>query len=65
MFGSDWLANLFLSTFLFGLIFTIVSVAMGFAGGAHVGHAGHVGHMGDVGHAGHLGDVSQIGRAHV
>jgi hypothetical protein len=44
MFGSDWLANLFLSFFLFGLIFTIASVALGFVGGGGAGHAGHAGH---------------------
>ena len=60
MFGSDWLANLFLSIFLFGLIFTVVSVAMGFAGGGHVGHAGHAG---NVGHAGHMGDAGHAGHA--
>ena len=60
MFGSDWLANLFLSIFVFGLIFTVVSVAMGFAGGGHVGHAGHAG---DAGHAGHMGDAGHAGHA--
>src|SRR5690242_17715545 len=60
MFGSDWLANLFLSTFLFGLIFTVVSVALGFAGGAHVGHAQHdidihLGHSGEADQGGHDG----------
>jgi hypothetical protein len=60
MFGSDWLANLFLSIFLFGLIFTVVSVAMGFAGGGHVGHAGHAG---DAGHAGHMGHDGHTGHA--
>jgi hypothetical protein len=49
MFGSDWLANLFLSFFLFGLLFTIASVALGFVSGGDAGHAhGHAG-----GHAGH------------
>lgn len=60
MFGSDWLANLFLSFFFFGLIFTIASVILGFVGG---GHAGHVAH-GDGGHmmGGH--DVN-VGGHHV
>lgn len=58
MFGSDWLANLFLSFFLFGLIFTIASVALGFVGGGDAGHAGHPGHAGGhAGHAGHAGDT--------
>ena len=63
MFGPDWLANLFLSFFLFGLIFTIVSLVFGWVGGVDAGHAdvghgmghavvGHdVGH--DIGHVGH------------
>lgn len=55
MFGSDWPANLFLSVFLFGLIFTLASVALGFIGGGHVGHGGHVG---DAGHTGHIGGDS-------
>ena len=40
MFGPDWLANLFLFIFLFGLIFTIASLVLGFMGmgGAH-GHS--------------------------
>ncbi len=33
MFGSDWLANLFLSFFLFGLIFTVASLLLGWVGG--------------------------------
>jgi hypothetical protein len=56
MFGPDWLANVFLFIFLFGLIFTIASLVLGFigAGGGHMGHAdtgGHGVHLGDV--AGH------------
>jgi membrane protein implicated in regulation of membrane protease activity len=49
MFGSDWLANLFLGVFFFGLIFTAVSLLLGFShiggldGGHAVGHAGHAG----------------------
>lgn len=42
MFGSDWLANLFLSFFLFGLIFTIASLMLGWVGGAAGGHDIHV-----------------------
>jgi hypothetical protein len=48
MFGPDWLANLFLSFFLFGLIFTIMSLVFGWVGGVDAGHA-DVGH--DMGHA--------------
>jgi hypothetical protein len=45
MFGPDWLANVFLFIFLFGLIFTVASLVLGFAGmgGAHGGHAGTAG----------------------
>jgi hypothetical protein len=54
MFGPDWLANLFLFIFLFGLIFTVASLILGFVGlgGAHGGHAGGAG-----GHGVHMGDV--------
>ncbi|MEA2573899.1 MAG: hypothetical protein QOH93_1197 [Chloroflexia bacterium] len=56
MFGSDWLANLFMGVFLFGLLFTAASLVLGFVGGGHIGghdvdlHVG--GHHVDV-HAGH------------
>jgi len=45
VFGPDALANLFLFIFLFGLIFTVASLALSFigVGGAHSGHAGSVG----------------------
>jgi hypothetical protein len=60
MFGSDWLANLFLSFFLFGLIFTIASLALGWIGGG-AGAGGHDIHI-DLpgGHDVHL----DIGGAH-
>ncbi len=48
MFGADWLANLFLGTFLFGLIFTAGSLLLGVIdlGGLGGGHGGaHVGHF--------------------
>lgn len=50
MFGADWLANLFLGVFFFGLIFTAASLFLGFShvGGLHDSHIG--GHAG--GHAG-------------
>ncbi len=41
MFGSDWLANVYMGCFLFGLIFSAVSLFLS------------VGHMGSGGHAGH------------
>jgi hypothetical protein len=37
MFGSDWLANLFMGVFLFGLLFTAASLVLGFVGGADFG----------------------------
>ncbi|HEX8598608.1 MAG TPA: hypothetical protein VF952_08845 [Chloroflexia bacterium] len=40
MFGSDWLANLFMGVFLFGLLFTAASLLLGFVGGADIG-GGH------------------------
>lgn len=60
LFGSDWLANLYLGFFLFGFLFTSLSLVLNlghFGGGAHdvghdLGHAGHVPH--DLGHAGHI-----------
>jgi membrane protein implicated in regulation of membrane protease activity len=64
--GSDWLTNLFLYIFAFGLVFTVVSLLLGAVhigsmghihlGGAGHGHAGHVGHMGHEG-LGHKADV--------
>jgi hypothetical protein len=38
LFGADWLANLFLGCFLFGLVFTVLSLALGFTdfGGADI-----------------------------
>jgi hypothetical protein len=40
--GADWLANIFLFTFLFGLVFTVVSLFLGAShmGGLDAGHAG-------------------------
>jgi hypothetical protein len=49
MFGPDWLANLFLSFFLFGLIFTIMSLVFGWVGGVDAGHGADAGHA-DLGH---------------
>jgi membrane protein implicated in regulation of membrane protease activity len=48
--------TIFLACFVFGLLFTVVSFALGAVGGVHFGHAGghgsaHVGHA----HAGHAG----------
>jgi hypothetical protein len=52
MFGPDWLANTFLFVFLFGLIFTIASLVLGFIG-MDGGHGGHLGGVG--GHGTHPG----------
>lgn len=48
--GSDWLANIFLFAFVFGLLFTVVSLFMGAThiGGPDAGHGGHG--PGDGGH---------------
>ena len=74
MFGSDWLANLFLSFFLFGLIFTVASLALGWVGGGAGGHDIHVdlpgGHdvhidAGDINaHAGAGVDAAHAGHVH-
>ena len=75
LFGPDWLANLFLFVFLFGLIFTVASLVLGFvdigaAHGAHtVGHAGghhvdiHIGHH-DIHIGGHGGHAADAGHGH-
>ncbi|HEX8231388.1 MAG TPA: hypothetical protein VF826_19075 [Chloroflexia bacterium] len=41
MFGSDWLANLFMGVFLFGLLFTAASLLLGFVGGGDIGGGSH------------------------
>ncbi|HUP28041.1 MAG TPA: hypothetical protein VM409_06370 [Chloroflexia bacterium] len=58
VFGTDWLANTFIFVFLFGLIFTVASLLLGFAhlGGLNGPHIG--GHDFDLhidGHHVHLG----------
>jgi hypothetical protein len=70
LFGPDWLANVFLFVFLFGVIFTVASLVLGFAdlGGAHGAHTSapvgghqidiHVGHH-DIHIGSHDGDGSQ------
>jgi len=42
LFGPDWLANIFIFLFVFGLIFTIASLLLGFThiGGDLLGHGG-------------------------
>src|ERR1700732_2140975 len=48
--------SIFLACFIFGALFTLASIALGFAGhgAAHIGHGAHVG--GDLGHgAAHVG----------
>jgi hypothetical protein len=54
MFGADFLANLFLGMFFFGLIFTVASLLLGFAnaGDLHIPGFGDAGHA-DAGHSGH------------
>src|SRR5688500_19038842 len=47
-FGADWLSNMFMFVFLFGLVFTTASLVMGFAGGAGGHHIDVGGH--DAGH---------------
>ena len=56
----------FLACFVFGLLFTLASVALGVVGGG-IGHAGgHLGHAGHIGHAAHVGDGAHVGHvAHV
>lgn len=56
MFGPDWLANLFMGVFLFGLLFTAASLVLGFVGGADFGGAG--GHDVNFDVGGHHVDVS-------
>jgi hypothetical protein len=55
----------FLACFVFGALFTLVSVLLGAAShapGADVGHFGHLGHGGHAGHAGHLGHGAPAGQ---
>lgn len=56
MFGPDWLANLFMGVFLFGLLFTAASLVLGFVGGADFGGAG--GHDVNFDVGGHHVDVN-------
>jgi hypothetical protein len=51
----------FLACFVFGALFTVVSVAMGLAGSLPGLHGGGPGHGGDLGHLGHAGDAGQLG----
>jgi hypothetical protein len=54
----------FLACFVFGLLFTLASLALGFVGGGlghgggHMGHAGHIGHGGA--HAPHVGHDAHL-----
>jgi membrane protein implicated in regulation of membrane protease activity len=62
--------SIFLACFVFGALFTVSSVALGFAGhGAahfgHGGHAAHVGHGGHTAHIGHAGDAAHVGHGSV
>src|SRR5438045_1705789 len=74
--GSDWLTNLFLYTFIFGLLFTVISLLLG---GVHIGGGGHIhigsghvhiggighGHVDHVGHVAHVGPAGGSGHGHV
>ena len=67
-FGSDWLANLYMGCFLFGLIFTSVSLFLNFghlggdAGGGDAGHgSGHVLGAGHDAHGPHIGGHGDVG----
>jgi membrane protein implicated in regulation of membrane protease activity len=70
LFGSDWLANVYLGFFLFGFLFTSLSLVLNlghFGGGVHdmshdLGHAAHLPH--DLGHAGHGPDFHAGDHAH-
>jgi membrane protein implicated in regulation of membrane protease activity len=60
--------SIFLACFIFGALFTLASLVLGFAGhgAAHIGHGGdaaHVGHGGDA--AAHVGHGSHAAPAHV
>jgi len=64
---SDWLANMFLITFLFGIVFTVVSLLLGVghAGGEVGGHTIHLdlpGHHADFDI--HLGSHAAHGHGH-
>ncbi len=62
-FGTDWLTNLYIGCFLFGLFFTAVALFfnLGHFGGAHghVGHAAHGPHVGGHGQSGAHGHGTQ------
>lgn len=54
--------TLFLACFVFGLLFLLASVALGFVGGG-IGHGG--GHVGHAGHSGHIGHAAHGAHGHV
>ena len=59
---------IFLACFIFGALFTLASLALGFAGhgAAHIGHGGHAAHIGNGGHgAAHGGHGAGHGPAHI
>ena len=62
--GSDWLSNVFLFTFLFGLLFTAVSLALGLThiGGLDTGHHAHIHVGGHNVHVGHQVDIHAQGQ---
>jgi hypothetical protein len=63
MFGSDWLSNFFLFIFLFGLIFTIASLLLGYIGGLDGLHIGGHDASADVEMGGH-DSAAHDGAAH-
>jgi hypothetical protein len=60
---DDALDAIFLGAFLFGILFTAVSLILGAVdiGLDHGGHGGDFGHGGDIGHGGHAGHGGYIG----
>jgi hypothetical protein len=63
MFGPDWLSNFFLFIFLFGLLFTIASLLLGFIGGLDGLHIGGHDASADIEMGGHDG-AGHDGPAH-
>jgi hypothetical protein len=60
---DDALDAIFLGAFLFGILFTVISLILGALdiGLDHGGHGGDIGHGGDVGHGGHADHTGYFG----
>jgi hypothetical protein len=60
---DDALDAIFLGAFLFGILFTVISLILGALdiGQDHGGHGGDIGHGGDVGHGGHSDHAGYFG----